>query len=204
MSYELSRTPYEYSPVDVDGSQFKGLLNTDYDQLRKDLQTPGDIAINKTYDNAGYQIRDVMGGGGMYGSSIHSDAISDNAYNRANALSSNASQAGAYVEQMRNADNQWLGNMALQESNMLNNWNLSQDQLNQGFLHDIGMADVNNDYALQQIDRQGDWNFRTQQMGYDAQEDASMMSGIGSIAGTLLGGPGIGTAIGGFLGGLFE
>ena len=186
-NYELSKNT-GYTPPDPSNSAFKGLMTTDYDQLKKDLQTPGDLQINKAYDKADYTIRDTMGGGGLYGSSIHSDAIGQNASNRADSLAMNSANVGSQVEQMKNQNNQWLGNMSLNESNYLNNWNQNQNNLNQALVHDILLATLGNDFSLQQLDKQGEWGLKGVNTQADADEDAAMWGGLGNIAGKVAGG----------------
>ena len=186
-NYKLNSN-YSYTAPDPAKSKITGLMDTNYNKLRKDLQTPGDIQINNTYDKADYTIRDTMGGGGLYGSSIHADAITNNANQRANALSSNAAYAGSTAEQLRNQNNQWLGSALLNESQMMNTWNLAQDRMDKGLMQGVLMGELGNDWALEQIDRQGKWGLDNANVAADAQEDSSLWGGLGSIAGGLLGG----------------
>lgn len=171
----------EYTPADPSTSKMGGLMNTDYKQLKKDLQTPGDLQIKDTFDQADYTIRDNMGGQGMYGSSIYANAITNNANKRANALSSNAAYAGATTEQLRNQHNQWLGGMALDEAKMANTWNLSQNQMDKGLIHDVLMASLGNDYALRQIDAQGNWGLKNTNAQGDINENAALWTGVGGL-----------------------
>ena len=199
-NYKLNQK-YEYTEPDPSKNKLGGLMTTDYNKLRKDLQTPGDLQINKTYDTADYNIRDVMGGGGMYGSSIHSNAISNNARQRADSLAANAAGAGATTEQLRSQNNQWLGNATLDSARMANAWNLSQDQMNKGLMNNMIMGDLGNQWTLGQMDKQGEWGLKqadkTGQWGMnqvnaqnDANESSAMWSGLGTLAGGLLGSDG--------------
>lgn len=187
-NYELNKTNYQYTAPDPSNSAFKGLLDTDYDQLKKDLQTPGDLQINKTYDKADYRNRDIMGGGGLYGSSIYAGAINENARNRADSLASNAANVGATVAQLKSQDNQWLGGMAMDEARLKNTWNAQMDTLEKGLIHDIIIGSLGNEWALEQIDKQGGWDIQNTNTRADAAEDASLWSGLGTLAGGFLSG----------------
>jgi len=159
-NFELDKTKYEYSPADPQNSNLKGLMTTDYGKLQTDLTTPGDYQINKAFNTADNKNRDIMGGGGMYGSSIYSDNILDSADRRGNALASNAAQAGATVAQLKSNENQWLGNASLDEARMKNTWGLGQDTLNKTLAKDMILAELSNKYSLGQIDAQGEWGLK--------------------------------------------
>lgn len=185
-NFKLTQKDYQFSPADPQNSNLKGLMTTNYDQLKKDLQTPGDLQIKSAYDKADYTIRDTMGGGGLYGSSIHSGAISDSAQRRADSLAANAANAGATVAQLRSNENQWLGNAALDESRMRNTWNITQDQLNKALIHDILMSDLGNKNTLQQIDKQGQWGMNQTNAQADSNERNAIWGGAGALASGLL------------------
>ncbi len=186
-NYEMKNRDFSYTAPDPQNSPMRGLMNTDYSQLKTDLQTPGDLKINNAYDKADYTIRDTMGGGGLYGSSIHSDAITNSARNRADSLASNSAQAGAAAAGLQAQENQWLGNTSLDEARLKNTWDMSQDQMDKSLIHDILMGTLGNDWNLGAIDKQGQWGMNMQDSANDANESASMWEGLGGLAGGLLG-----------------
>lgn len=147
---------FQYTPFDPNTSKLKGLMTTDYGQLQKDLQAPGDLQINKSFDKSGYNIRDVMGGGGLYGSSIQADAMNDNTLNRSNALASNAANAGATVAGLKSQENQWLGNKSLNENQFLNTLNMGESQFARKLLHDIEMANLGYGFQSQYMNQMGE------------------------------------------------
>ena len=187
-NYELNKGGYSYTAPDPQNSKLKGLMTTDYDQLKKDLIKPGELQINKSYDQADYKIRDNMGGKGLYGSSIYGDTLSSMARNRADSHAMNTANAGATVEQLRSQNNQWLGNAALDESRLENTWYSQQDQLNKALVRDIIMGSLGNKWSLGQLDKQGEWKLKNVDTQADADEKSALWSGLGSLAGGLLSG----------------
>jgi hypothetical protein len=185
-NYNLGASSYSYKQADPANSKLKGLMTTDYDQFRKDLQTPGDININEAFDRADYTIRDQTGGQGLYGSSISSDAITNNTAKRANALTSNAAQAGATTAQLKSNENQWVGNASLDEARMENTWNLTQDQTNKALIHDILLGTLGNDWTKEQLKLQGQLGLNVQSAANSASDRSALWGGLGSIAGGLL------------------
>lgn len=182
-NYELGKSAYEYKPVDPQNSKLKGLMNTDYTQLQKDLQTPGDLQINQAFDKADYTNRDIMGGNGMYGSSIYGDTINQSALNRGNALASNAANAGATVAGVKSAENQWLGNASLQENQAENSWNMNNNALDKSLIHDILMASLGNKYSLEQIGASGANNLDYASLVNNSNERAAKSGAWGSLGG---------------------
>jgi len=186
-NYELGKE-YQYKPVDPQNSKLKGLMTTDYTKLQKDLQTPGDMQINQAFDKADYRNRDIMGGNGMYGSSIYGDTINQSALNRGNALAANAANAGATVAGLKSSENQWLGNAAIEENKGENIWNINQDTLNKGLIHDIIMADLASKYNLDAIAAGGANNLNYANLINQGNESAAKSSGWGTLAGAAVSG----------------
>ncbi len=185
-NYELGKSKYEYTPVNPQNSNLKGLMTTDYGQLKKDLQTPGDFQINQAFDKADTKTRDIMGGNGMYGSSIYGDTINQSTLNRSNALASNAANAGATVERLKSSDNQWFGNAALDENRLENTWNMGQDQMNKTLIHDLILSKLGNENVLSQIDKQGKYGMNMAQYNANSNEAAAKNNAWGQIGGVAL------------------
>ena len=209
-NYELGKNNYEYSPADPQNSKLKGLMTTDYNQLKTDLQTPGDLQINQTFDKGDNRNRDIMGGNGMYGSSIYGDTINQSTLNRSNALAANSANAGATVANLKSNENQWLGSAALDEASLKNTWNMGQDTMNKDLIQNLIMADLNNGFQMDSLDKQGEWglknidaqgkwglknidtqggwNMNTAQYNAGAANDAAKSNAWGSLGGAALGG----------------
>jgi len=168
----MAEEDFNYTPFNPNESKLNGLMNTNYEELQKNLQAPGDLQINKTFDKSGFNIRDVMGGGGLYGSSIQGDAINDNALNRSNALASNAANAGATVAGLKSQENQWLGNAALNENQFLNTMNLNESQFGRNLLHQLKLAEMGYGSAM---------NLLNTRQGFESKNAQSQ--GLGSLLG---------------------
>jgi len=187
-NYKLGDTNYQYSSVDPQGSNLSGLMITDYGQLKTDLQTPGDLQINKAFDTADNKNRDIMGGQGLYGSSIYGDTINNSAFDRGNALASNASNAGQAVETLRSENNRWLGSAALDESRLKNTWNMGQNTLDKTLIHDLLLADYGRGTNLELAKYYADNNLNLANINNDAAESAASSNAWGTLGGYALGG----------------
>lgn len=125
---------------------------SDWTAYKSGLVTSGENKINSTYQTAENAMRDTLGGGGLYGSSIFADSQTNMATEKANALSTNEANAATQMfnAQLQDAAQQneftkWLGSIIASENQNsnafgLDTWksNLEADTTRQGWEFDAG------------------------------------------------------------------
>lgn len=99
---------------------YQGLMGSDYAALQQALTTPGQISAQNAYNQGLLNLRDTMGGRGLYGSSVMQNQQTQGLDKvLMDALSTNAAQAAATRYGMEQTDLQ-----------KLNEYNLSRRQQN--------------------------------------------------------------------------
>lgn len=84
---------------------YKGLLGGDYGRLEQALRTPGELAAQEAYTAGSRDLANVMGGRGLYGSSIMGNQMNEGLLREyINALSRNAADATAKRYSMEQAE----------------------------------------------------------------------------------------------------
>lgn len=100
---------YNYSPnqpmAQINAPDYKGLMGQDYDKLQQALTQPGAAAATTAYQQGYTNLNNVMGGNGLYGSSIMANQANNNldrTYQQ--ALANNAANAVAQRYTMQQQD----------------------------------------------------------------------------------------------------
>ncbi len=171
-----------------------GMMGGDYDRYEAALRQPGETAAGNAYNTGLRNLTNVMGGRGLYGSSIMGNQMNEG-LNREymNALAGNASTAAATRYQMQNQENQFrntwnLQSMAQQEAQNFDLWKAglanseAMNQYNTGKLaFDKTQADQLTNYlnnASQQT-----YQYQLAKNAYDNQIQEALMNQALSVAG---------------------
>jgi hypothetical protein len=126
---------YQYTAGDK--PTYQGLMGGDYDALQKALAQPGQIAAQNAYQTGYNNLNNVMGGRGLYGSTIMGNQMNQGLGREyMNALSVNDANAAAQRYQLQqaglqnqNAFNQNLYGLGLSQQEALNKFNQTNAQL---------------------------------------------------------------------------
>jgi hypothetical protein len=104
---------YAYKTYDAAAPAYQGLMGGDYEALQKALTTPGELSAKTAYDQGLRDLTSVMGGNGLYGSSIMSTQANEK-LNKVyqDTLATNAANAAATRYGMQQTD---LTNASAQE-----------------------------------------------------------------------------------------
>jgi len=88
--------------------QYTGLMGGDYGRLEQNLRAPGDMAANTAYSTARRDLANASTGNGMYGSSMYTRQMVDQASSPyMQALTQNAANAAAKRYSMQQQDQQY-------------------------------------------------------------------------------------------------
>jgi hypothetical protein len=109
------------------------LMGGDYDALQQALMLPGQQAIQQGYDESQVNLKNVMGGRGMYGSSMMGNQMVDAGQKYQQALAANAAQAAAQRYGMQQQDLQNLNEFNLAQRGM----GIGQEQFASKQLQDL-------------------------------------------------------------------
>lgn len=130
-----------YESVDINRT-YQGLKGGDYDALQQALTTPGQIAADNAYDRGSRDLGSVMGGRGMYGSSVMGQQANEG-LNREymNAQATNSANAAAQRYGLQQNDLQFGANYGLQATDLARQQNL--DKWRTGLSEAGRMSDYN-------------------------------------------------------------
>jgi hypothetical protein len=159
-----------YEGIDVPG-QYQGLMEGDYNRLEESLRTPGEIAAQRAFQEGGNYLKDVMGGKGMYGSSVMGNQANTGLNQRyMDTMASNAAQAASQRYGFEQNDNQFGANYGLQRSDLLRQNALDQynsDMTGRNLLNDYNNQRFQFDYGLGEAARGERNNLLQNKFQYD-------------------------------------
>ncbi len=114
----------------MSGGDYQGLMGGDYNRLEQNLRQPGEQAATDAYGQGYTNLKNVMGGQGLYGSSMMANQATqglDKTYQ--NALAGNASNAAAQRYAMEQAGLIDMNKYNLSREQQLNQYGLTQTEL---------------------------------------------------------------------------
>jgi hypothetical protein len=143
----------DYKGIDIPG-QYQGLMEGDFNRLEESLRQPGEIAAQNAFQQGGDYLKNVMGGSGLYGSSVMGNQA-NNGLNQKymDTMASNAAQAAAQRYGLQQNDLQFGANYGLQRGDLsrqnaldqykaaMTSRNLLNDYNNQRFQFDYGLGE---------------------------------------------------------------
>lgn len=143
----------------------------DWGDYQKNLQTPGEITAQNTYNTQMQNLNNSMGGKGMYGSSTMAKQANEGAYKTySDTMATNAANAATNTAQMKEKANEYaaglasniygqrtnewdnLAQMAQQDNQAYNQFNQNRDKMQQSDYQKM------NDYNLTRSQYQNAWN----------------------------------------------
>lgn len=151
---------------------YSGLMSGDYAALQKALATPGELAATNAYNQGSVKLADVMGGKGLYGSSIMQNQQTqglDKVFQE--ALAANAANAAASRYGFEQSDLQKAADLRLAGWQGLLGENTARNQANldyAGMLTNTNIANAQN--AISQNNAMNNYNLtsRGQDLGRES------------------------------------
>jgi hypothetical protein len=129
----------------LQGGPGQQLMGGDYDALQQALMLPGQQAIQQGYDQSQVNLKNVMGGKGMYGSSVMGNQMVDAGQKYQQALASNAAQSAATRYGMQQEDNAMMNQFGLAQQQM----GIGQEQFESKQLQDLFTGNTQRGLAQQ-------------------------------------------------------
>jgi hypothetical protein len=143
------------------------LMGGDYDVLQQALMLPGQQELQRGYDQSQTNLKNVMGGKGLYGSSMMGNQMVESGRQFSEGLASNAAQAAAQRYGMQQQDLQNLNQYNLQSTGM----NIGQEQFGTKQLQDLFTG--NTQRGLTQQLESAKFGLAQDQMGVEQASDAA-------------------------------
>jgi hypothetical protein len=135
------------------------LMGGDYDALQQALMLPGQQELQRGFEQSQTQLQNVMGGRGMYGSSMMGNQMVESGRQFSEGLAANAAQAAAQRYGMQQQDLQALNQYNLQSTGM----DIGQEQFGSKQLQDLFTGNVQR--GLTQQLEAGKFGLAADQMG---------------------------------------
>jgi hypothetical protein len=111
----------------------QSLMGGDYDALQQALMLPGQQELQRGFEQSQTQLKNVMGGKGMYGSSVMGNQMVESGRQFQEGLAANAAQAAATRYGMQQQDLQGLNQFELAQRGM----SIGQEQFGSKQLQDL-------------------------------------------------------------------